>query len=596
MRLVIPTLTAMLAAGLVGCSDADRTPPTPPPAPAPEPFVPRVAETEVGKLDLAAVLSERTVEALVDGPWSVRRTLQPGDGGAKRREAASKGEKDELTEDAPVTTAEIRVVGGSAGSFGGRGGGRGAPRAGGAFRGPVGEVPGDSREPSDPASGPTTGGGDAGGESGDDVPPPARSPAADPREGGDVLVLRDREALAMEVASSHDEDKSGSDDGEERDSADSSVVMRRRPGGGGGAAPSAPPARDLKAGATDDNDDYEAYLEFLGTWVEKKDVRELFHQMDVSERCWLSVTDESGAPVPGAIVSVVDEVADRVVFTGTTYGDGRVAFYPHMAEFDEDDGDAPRELLVEAYLPGDDTPVGTRTVWDGTGEEFELVIDGAPSAADPLQLDVCLLIDTTGSMSDEIASIKQALLRMTQQLRSLDREFDLRYSAVLYRDIGDQYLTASHPFTSDVEAFDEALRKVDAAGGGDGPESLNQGLAEAVTGVEWRPGAAKVVFLIADAQPHMDYAGDTPYGETLQAAVAKGVKVHSVAASGLNAVGTLVFRQIAQYTRGKFIFIEYGSSAASAASHGVAGKVKSNNLEDILFEQIREELAMHGRR
>jgi len=56
-----------------------------------------------------------------------------------------------------------------------------------------------------------------------------------------------------------------------------------------------------------------------------------------------------------------------------------------------------------------------------------------------------------------------------------------------------------------------------------------------------------------------------------------------------------VWRQIAQFTRGKFIFIEYGSVAAAAASHGVTGAVKSNNLDDIVFEQIKDELAYWGK-
>ena len=55
----------------------------------------------------------------------------------------------------------------------------------------------------------------------------------------------------------------------------------------------------------------------------------------------------------------------------------------------------------------------------------------------------------------------------------------------------------------------------------------------------------------------MDYPDDVWYGESLRAAVGRGVKIHSVAASGLDPRGTLVFRQIAQYTRGKFIFIEW---------------------------------------
>jgi hypothetical protein len=67
-----------------------------------------------------------------------------------------------------------------------------------------------------------------------------------------------------------------------------------------------------------------------------------------------------------------------------------------------------------------------------------------------------------------------------------------------------------------------------------------------------------------------------------------------VAASGLDEVGTLLFRQVAQLRRGKFILIEYGSVAASAESHRVQGKVESNNLDEILYAQIRDELAGWG--
>jgi hypothetical protein len=108
--------------------------------------------------------------------------------------------------------------------------------------------------------------------------------------------------------------------------------------------------------------------------------------------------------------------------------------------------------------------------------------------------------------------------------------------------------------------------------------------------MEWREGAAKLVFLVADAPPHMDYEGDVAYGDSVRAAIARGIKVHTVAASGLDSAGTVVFRQIAQMTRGKFIFIEYGSAAVSAAAHGVSGSVTSNNLDRILYNQIRDEL------
>jgi len=98
------------------------------------------------------------------------------------------------------------------------------------------------------------------------------------------------------------------------------------------------------------------------------------------------------------------------------------------------------------------------------------------------------------------------------------------------------------------------------------------------------------VFLVADAPPHMDYQGDVPYGDSAALAASQAIRVHSVAASGLDDAGSLVFRQVAQLTRGRFIFIEYGSAAASAADHGVTAPEQSNNLGAILFEQIRAEV------
>ncbi len=74
-----------------------------------------------------------------------------------------------------------------------------------------------------------------------------------------------------------------------------------------------------------------------------------------------------------------------------------------------------------------------------------------------------------------------------------------------------------------------------------------------------------------------------------------GIRIHTVAARGLAPAGTFIFRRIARHTRGKFIFIEYGGTAASAAAHAVGGKVASNNLDDIIFDWIRDEIATCGR-
>ena len=72
--------------------------------------------------------------------------------------------------------------------------------------------------------------------------------------------------------------------------------------------------------------------------------------------------------------------------------------------------------------------------------------------------------------------------------------------------------------------------------------------------------------------------------------------MHTVAASGIGQAGSLVFRQIAQFTRGEFVFLEYGGNVReSADEHGVSAPVTGNNLDEILFTHIRDEIANWGR-
>jgi hypothetical protein len=357
------------------------------------------------------------------------------------------------------------------------------------------------------------------------------------------------------------------------------------PGLSPGSAGSAP----LRAGSTDDNAAFEAFLTYLDEKEQRRELDALWQPLDVRGRTSIRVVDAAGVPMPGLRLRVVDEGADRIVWRGTTQGDGRVPFYPALARAG---GAAFDTVLVEVEHGGG----SFRQHWNLAGECVVALPGAAAQAEAEIALDVVFVIDTTGSMGDEIDRIKATLLGVTEQLKALDREFTLRYGAVLYRDVGDAYVTCEHGFTADLEAFAAALQKIEASGGGDGPESLNQGLAVAVEHLEWRERAARLAFLIADAPPHMDYENDVPYGASVEAAIGAGIRIHTVAASGLDEVGSLVFRQIAQATRGEFVFIEYGGDVtASGEAHGVGGVRKANNLDDILFAKIRDEIATWGR-
>lgn len=330
------------------------------------------------------------------------------------------------------------------------------------------------------------------------------------------------------------------------------------------------PARPLKAGMTDDNKDFEGYVDFLAAWGDRPDTAGQYRWLEVRGRQMVSVVDGQGHPVPNAEVQIGS-------WTGTTYGDGRLPYYPQQFGH----ADAVVVNGVQAALTDDLTVQLQDTV-------------PQPGA---VPLDVLLVIDTTGSMSDEIDRVKRTLLDVNQQVQQLQRPVELRFGAVLYKDVGDDYVTKTIPFTSDVGSFDRAIAGIRASGGGNYPEAINEALSVGVDDMQWRDDAARMGFLIADAPPNMARGGQT-YADAAQKALGKGIRFHTVAASGLNDTGSLVFRQVAQLTRGQFIFIEYGDNPSrSAADHGVkAQNVRNtNNLDAILLGRIQAEIEGFGR-
>ena len=75
-----------------------------------------------------------------------------------------------------------------------------------------------------------------------------------------------------------------------------------------------------------------------------------------------------------------------------------------------------------------------------------------------------------------------------------------------YRDRGDAFVANVFDFTPQVNEFAADLNNVFADGGGDFPEDLNEALFQAIHTPEWRvDNTVSLIFLVADAPPHVDY-------------------------------------------------------------------------------------------
>ncbi len=177
----------------------------------------------------------------------------------------------------------------------------------------------------------------------------------------------------------------------------------------------------------------------------------------------------------------------------------------------------------------------------------------SPAPAKP-RIEVAFVLDTTGSMGGLIEGAKTKIWSIANELVSAKPSPEIRIGLVAYRDRGDSYVTRIHDLSTDLDAVYGQLRSLVADGGGDGPESVNQALADAVHKLSWSTDrkALKLVFLVGDAPPHMDYPQDTPYARTVEEAVKKDIVVDTVQC-GADGETARVWQDIARRGEGKFV-------------------------------------------
>ncbi|MEC4802916.1 MAG: VWA domain-containing protein [Jaaginema sp. PMC 1079.18] len=119
------------------------------------------------------------------------------------------------------------------------------------------------------------------------------------------------------------------------------------------------------------------------------------------------------------------------------------------------------------------------------------------------QVDICFIVDTTGSMGGFITAAKQQLLDAIGVL-SGDRDIDLQVGLVEYRDHPpqDKMITRVYPLKSNLQRLQKAITNLQADGGGDGAEAVYQGVYDACTQMQWRTHSCRFGILVGDAPPH----------------------------------------------------------------------------------------------
>ena len=186
----------------------------------------------------------------------------------------------------------------------------------------------------------------------------------------------------------------------------------------------------------------------------------------------------------------------------------------------------------------------------------------APLAAK--RVEVVFVLDTTGSMGGLIHAAKEKIWSIASTLAQAQQAPEISMGLVAYRDRGDAYVTQVVDLNRDLDSMYAKLMDFSADGGGDGPEAVNEALEAAIHRLSWSqdPNTYKVVFLVGDAPPHMDYQDDVKYPQIVAAAAAKGIVVNAIQCGTMSDT-VAPWQHIASLGRGRYFTVEQAGSAVA---------------------------------
>ena len=339
------------------------------------------------------------------------------------------------------------------------------------------------------------------------------------------------------------------------------------------------PSGLLSAGDHDDLLNPELYADYVGKYLQARHV-EGIPFVDTRQVLTVAVQDQSGRPVPFAEVTLT--CADGNSLSLRTVADGTVAFFPVLDRLGRqvrlsvggDRGQRPRLVDLSGRVGG---------------QHQTVTLPGAATAV--RRFDLAIVLDTTGSMGDEIGFLKNELRAIVGDLQESHPGLDIRMALVAYRDEGDVFVTRTYGFTGSGEEMEQRLAAQSGSGGGDEPEAMDQALIRAM-GLDWRPDAVRSLLLVADAPPHDALIART--WNAVENARARRIQIVPVAASDTSDLAQYVMRAMAAATQSRYLFLTDDSGIGNAHAEPAIDCYQVTKLESLIRRVLDSQIS--GRR
>ena len=237
-----------------------------------------------------------------------------------------------------------------------------------------------------------------------------------------------------------------------------------------------------------------------------------------------------------------------------------------------------RYYYYEGYCGMANARLAVENALQSTHEPVEKILK---TTEDPA-LDLCFVVDTTGSMGDEMLFLQSEFTAITKAVGTENT----RYSVNFYRDKGDEYVTKCSDFTTDIKSLQKTLNSEEAAGGGDYPEAVAEILKETVFDGGWKDDSVKLAFLIFDAPPHS--GTEDTIVKAVEEAAKKGIRIIPIVASDSDRDTELFGRALSITTGGDYVFLTDDSGIGNSHTEPIIGNYEVRKLYDIIIDIIKD--------
>jgi hypothetical protein len=205
------------------------------------------------------------------------------------------------------------------------------------------------------------------------------------------------------------------------------------------------------------------------------------------------------------------------------------------------------------------------------------------------KVDIYFMLDATGSMSDEMRYLQVELDDIINKVKTQQSDLELRTGSLVYRDLGDTYITRKSSLNKDINTTLSFLRKQRADGGGDYEEAVDVALFESINNGEWADDAlARILFVVLDAPSHTSPDNIERLEAQLRLAAELGIRIVPIACSDIQKDGEYLMRTFALATNGTYLFLTDDSGVGNVHIKPSTDKYEVEKLGEAIVRVIKQ--------